>query len=259
MYFIRNIQLDAFKEVAFRSFENDMVEHIKEYFPNHFSLMKEDDVRKTVRYGHKIAGSYGFVTQRDVCIYLSLMFVLGSNFDADPLYPWAKEILSQGKNENPQTIIDKLSAKSLEISGSIQGKRNFRLNRALTHFLNNSELIFENSRKQDLNTVHSFLSDIYPGKAEVVGEPALNNLVRFGVQKAQIYGISSEQNILLYLLIMFFMGAGFDTDPQMSWAYDILIDTQISDQNLKTKSLFNSAVDLCRNYFSFNPNPGRNV
>ncbi|MBN1843959.1 MAG: hypothetical protein JW883_16990 [Deltaproteobacteria bacterium] len=65
----------------------------------HCKVLEEVNIRSAIRYGLKRAKGYGLTTERSVRLYIEMMFLLGSGFDADPQLPWAAEIL------NDETIL----------------------------------------------------------------------------------------------------------------------------------------------------------
>ena len=69
-----------------------MVAHLKEFFPAQCERLGEPEVRRWITTGTEKAGSYGIVSERDVCKYIDVMFVHGRNFDTDA--PWAHPILT---------------------------------------------------------------------------------------------------------------------------------------------------------------------
>lgn len=70
-----------------------MVVHLKKFFPRQCEAEGEPQIRKTIQYGIERAAAYGITAERDVCKYIDLMIVFGSDFDADEQLPWAGEIL----------------------------------------------------------------------------------------------------------------------------------------------------------------------
>src|SRR5215813_3629565 len=97
MFVLTDKQLQSFTEAHLRQFESEMLEHIREFFPDHLRVAGEEAVRATIRYGYDRATSHGFTTKRNVCLYLNNMILFGSNFDHDPQYPWVQEILQDEK------------------------------------------------------------------------------------------------------------------------------------------------------------------
>ncbi|HEY6345529.1 MAG TPA: hypothetical protein VIY49_28865 [Bryobacteraceae bacterium] len=99
MLTIRPEQLAVFSQLEVRKFEQWMLAHLWRFFPRECRAAGDGQVRKTIRYGIERAGGYGVASKRDVCKYIDLMIVFGKNFDTDPRYPWAAQIL--GKPGDP--------------------------------------------------------------------------------------------------------------------------------------------------------------
>lgn len=100
--------MEAFEEVALRNFEDWMVVHLNKFFPNHCEALGDSGVREAIQYGTQQAESYDIVTERDVCKYIDLMFALGRDFDTDPDFAWAHEILHDETIEDGRERIDQL-------------------------------------------------------------------------------------------------------------------------------------------------------
>jgi len=60
--------------------------------------------------------------------------------------------------------------------------------------------------------------------ARRIPESDLERLVRRGMEDAQRYGVVDEADVKLYLECMVILGPGFDEDPKIPWARDILKD-----------------------------------
>lgn len=105
---IRQEQMEEFNRCEAVKFENRMVEHLEENFPEECEEMGEEAVRETIRYGISRADSYGIEFEQDVCNYVNLMFVLGRDFDTDPGLPWAKRILNDPELDHPTDKMDAL-------------------------------------------------------------------------------------------------------------------------------------------------------
>jgi hypothetical protein len=94
MLHIRPEQMKVLDDHMVRKFEDLMVTHLNKYFPEHCKNLGEDGTRKSVRQAIKHAGSYGIVSERDICVYIDVMFEFGRNFDKNPRLPWASKILN---------------------------------------------------------------------------------------------------------------------------------------------------------------------
>jgi len=248
MFVIQHKQLTAFKGAAFKKFENEMVRHIKSFFPSHFTMIGEDEVRATIEYGYQKAKEYGFSTQRNVCLYLNTMILLGSNFNIDPQYPWAKEILF-GNEPEPEMRIDKLADKTLELVHSITGEQHIHLNRALLHLHHNGNDFFDAIMNKSHYGYWYYLEKLYPKKYEVIGAGNINAMVKMGKVKAFQYNFQTEPGMLLYVVLMFVLGSGFDRDPQYPWAERILADASVQEQE-KLPLLFERVMEHLRSFIN---------
>ena len=100
---MRQQQNEAFSEAAVKDFENRMVVHLHEFFPEQCKALGEKKTRKAIREGIERAGKYDIVTERDVCKFIDLMFAFGRKFDQDRKYPWARDILNDPAIDDPTT------------------------------------------------------------------------------------------------------------------------------------------------------------
>ena len=87
MLIIRKEQMNSLKQLPSKAFEDSMVEHVREFFPNHYRVAGEPAVREVIKYGIVQTQKYDFTSERNVCLYITVMFMLGSNFDSDIFFP----------------------------------------------------------------------------------------------------------------------------------------------------------------------------
>lgn len=114
MFKIRKEQLEAFKRVAVDNYEDRMVVHLKKFFPEQCAELGYAKIRETIQYGIRRAASYGIVAERDVCLYLDIMFTFGRDFDKDSKFPWAQHILNNKALSDPTARINRLHDVALE-------------------------------------------------------------------------------------------------------------------------------------------------
>jgi len=108
MLTIKSDQLKILEQAAFQDFEERMVLHIREFFPDNFDAMGEADSRLLIQHGIEQAALYGFVSKQDVCKFIDLMVCFGAEFDTDVNEPWAKAILSDNSLLNASDRMDAL-------------------------------------------------------------------------------------------------------------------------------------------------------
>ena len=245
MLVIRDSQMTALEQVAVRNFENRLLEHLEEFFPKHCGILGKEQVRKVIRLGLEQAEQYDFVSERNVYLYVGLMFMLGSYFDQDLQLPWAKQILVDENLVNPNTRADRLYDRAMAFLNQAAGKDNQYLERAL---LNASKLsLSQLSRSGDDKQISfgdymlKLLYMLFPEKYEALGDPNVRQLIRQGYQTARGYNLTNEPGIATYISLMFMLGSGFDRDPQYPWATTVLNDASLTDPPKKGDLLYQEA------------------
>lgn len=91
---IRPEQHRAFQQTARTDFQDRMIAHLTNFFPDQCSALGDLELRKVVQYGVERAAHYQIANEKDVSKYLVLMFVFGRDFHIDPKIPWAHDILN---------------------------------------------------------------------------------------------------------------------------------------------------------------------
>jgi hypothetical protein len=108
MLTIRKEQFAIFQKVASEDFQNRMVSHIRQFFPQSMEQLGEPDIRDLIRYGIGRAATYKFQLEPDVCNYIDFMVVFGRDFDRDPALPWASSILNDPALPGPSVRVSEL-------------------------------------------------------------------------------------------------------------------------------------------------------
>jgi hypothetical protein len=93
---------------------------------------------------------------------------------------------------------------------------------------------------EDDMVVH--LKEFAPKHCEVIGEPAVRNAIKLGIERARKYGLSNRGPVRFYIELMFMYGSDFDTDPQCSWASQVLNDEGFPDQMAKADQLYDKTM-----------------
>ncbi|KHD11470.1 hypothetical protein PN36_29120 [Candidatus Thiomargarita nelsonii] len=169
-----------------------MFAYLEKNFPKNCEIHGETKTREIIRYGIEEAEVNGFTSERDVCMYISLMLMLGHCFYKDPQLPWASAIFN---DENIKRALHRIRGKS-----------------ALFHLSTGN---FEHDSMAQLN-------EIFPEKCKAVGDANMRLLIQEGIKSAQYYNIVNQHDVFIYIGCMFILGSGFDSDPQFPWAMVIL-------------------------------------
>jgi hypothetical protein len=245
---IRAEQLEVFEQAAIRNFIERMSDYLQETFPKHYEIFGRDAIRNFVRYGMDQAGTNNFTSERAIRLYTTLMLMFGSRFDTDPQYAWAAEILSDASVVDEQMRIDRLYDKGIECLNYISGQNGRHLNEALgrvrgARFDDFSTSATPQAAAADFyRKVITQLASIYPQKHNYVGELGIRRMIQRGIQSANNYRITRERGVATFIGLMFFLGSGFDTDPQFAWAKDVLAGGAGGDENQKVAQLYERAL-----------------
>jgi len=251
---IRKEQYEELAKVSLKSFEDSMIEHIKEFFPEQYEISGEPAVRRLIQYGVEQAENYEFITQRDVCLYINTMIMLGGNFDTDLQLPWAAEILKDEAITDSVARIDALSEKTLEYLDRVAGTNEGYYKRALLTVRQVPIADFSQSVTGGVEPrVISQLQKIWPNKYEDIGDRNVSRLIRHALESAKKYNISSDRGIMLYTGLMFMLGGGFDKDPQFPWAASVLNDESITNEAAKVDRLYKEAMAFLEKCLSWRP------
>jgi hypothetical protein len=122
MLTIRKEQFAVFQKVACDDFENRMVSHIKEFFPQQAEHLGEAGIRDLIRYGIQRAATYQFELEPDVCNYIDFMLVFGRDFDRDPALSWASCILNDPALPKPAVRVRELHKAAAALQSSQGGE-----------------------------------------------------------------------------------------------------------------------------------------
>jgi len=109
---IRQEQVDVFEQELLEVYINEMIDHARLYFPEPCASKDERQLREFIVDGIRKAHKYGIRTSRDITLFLNLMFVFGSDFDADPSLPWSERIFS-GWSDGAVVSVDHLYERAL--------------------------------------------------------------------------------------------------------------------------------------------------
>jgi hypothetical protein len=246
MLIVRKEQMKAFEDVSERNFENEIIKHIRDYFPIHWRTAGEEALRRVVRLGIMQAEQYGLLGEREIYLYVSLMLYLGSHFHMDPLIPWAARYLTDKAATNSFQRIEKTFDRAMRYLNQCEGMSSEYLVSALKR---------AKTRLKDLSALPNddpvlLLSLLYPEKCYTVGRGCVRTLIEKSRLAAKRYGIACNQGVNLYTCLAFFVGHGFDRDPQYPWAAEALGQGSGGSESETTAKLHGSALNLFEQWLS---------
>ena len=148
MLVIRKEQMAVLEKLPRTLFEDRIIEHLSRFYTREYHELGREQVRVVVQHGIKRAAEHDFSTQRQVGFYISLMFLLGSDFDRDPQLPWAPALLADPLLADRSKCIARLWETAMAYIDETAGEKNQLLVRALVRI-----------RNYDLASVSEFADD----------------------------------------------------------------------------------------------------
>lgn len=91
-----------------RDFEDRMLSHIRLCLGALAGRRTDDELRDIVSSGVTHASEYGITYEYEVCLFVDVMLLLGTDFDNSATHPWAREILTDAARRGPRATVDLL-------------------------------------------------------------------------------------------------------------------------------------------------------
>lgn len=109
---IRPEQMQVFSREAQMSFRKRLEAHVREFFPEALEALGAEGLVEEIYYAIRRATFHGFQSEVDIAHYVNLVFLLNSDFDADPALDWAGKILRERIPADPTQRMNKLRRES---------------------------------------------------------------------------------------------------------------------------------------------------
>ncbi|MDE2275888.1 MAG: hypothetical protein KGK09_06290 [Burkholderiales bacterium] len=262
MLIIRQAQLDVLGEQRMREFEDRALAHLQRWMPRHSRLLGPAPMLRLVRRGLARARHHGLHAECTVLGYLDLMCLLGSGFDADPLLPWAAEILNEPRRADPVPrgdrlydaawqYIDRIVPDYRDAGGVPVTDRLVRLLRQVRALPR--EPLAEAELADFADTLAALLAGYFPAKLAVVGRPAARAALQAACRRARGHGLHGRRGAALVALLAFVLGDGFDDDPLLPWVPAIL--QADADEATRVDRLFATGADTLRRWWDLEAAP----
>ncbi len=87
------------------------------------------------------------------------------------------------------------------------------------------------------------IKEFAPKHAEVIGDGNVREAVKTGIERAKEYGFSKRGPIRFYVELKFMLGSEFDTDFQLPWANETLVNDEIEDELQRADLLHEKLVE----------------
>jgi hypothetical protein len=98
---IRSQSFETFTKAGAGNLAQNLRSFLAGLYPQKYHELDAARIENLIELAQSSAGKAGLVTQQGIFVYAGLMFLLGSHFDSDPLYPWAAAVLEDGSINDP--------------------------------------------------------------------------------------------------------------------------------------------------------------
>ena len=107
MFKFRKEHLDAFEAQATAQFTTRVLGHVKAVWPAEAAELGDEALLESVQNAVKRAGVLGFSLEYDVTRFVDLTFILGKDFETNPLGAWTRPLLAD-RSMTPTAKMDRL-------------------------------------------------------------------------------------------------------------------------------------------------------
>lgn len=237
MLVLRKEQVDQLQQAAKLRCADAILISLAGFPPPLFKTLEEEQRRAVIRFGMDRAEPHGLTSRDPVRLYLELMLLLGSQFDTDPQYPWAGQILAEPDQDAPMERAERLYQRAMDYRERVSGPENVHALKALEHI---RHCIHQPLRV----TLDTFVPDmvaevgrLYPQKATELDKEGLEEVLGKGLEEAEQLGILTVRGAVLLSLMMLTLGHGCTTDPLYPWIAAALEKTAGIDSQDRIKGL----------------------
>ncbi len=248
---LRKAQMDAFQAAAHSRFELEMLEHAKRFAPKHGEVIKDEGTLAVVRLGIERSKKYKFDNRGPIRTFIEMMFMFGSDFDTDPQYAWAQEILTDDAIGGQMTRAQKLFAKVSEYLTEVAGPNNEFAKQALQRA---SKINFDDIEIEQGNLSTrgmDMMREFYPEKVKFTGAEPLKKLLHSCTKRASSFGIENDRGTALFFGLAFILGHGFAADPQFPWIEKTLKNEKLKDMDKRIEKLFSKMMTYLNHVLEF--------
>lgn len=237
MLVIRQEQMEALGQISLGKFLNKMVAHCMDFSPRLCKVLGEEQLRVALSQAIDRADSYDFTFQGPTRFFIEMMLLFGSDFDSDPQYPWAAEILQKNDTSSQMASAEKLYRHTLKYLEKVVGPEDSYALDALKRISQTARQERSVSRDDFVPTMLHMTSEIYPQKAAYLGQATVKVLIQKAIDEASVYEISEPTSMALIYVLMLAFGHGCTKDPLYPWIERTLKNPRLTDSKIRAERL----------------------
>lgn len=233
---IRHQQMRQLAEVPLAVFEDNLVQHLRQFAPRLYELRGPEGIRGVARHGIVRARARGFTQRGPVRFWVELMFALGHRFDDDPQLAWVAAALAADATDQlgrASALFTAMQRYLAQVEGPDKAWAIAALRRVAAAPW--ASLVGPGEPFED--EALTAMRQIYPEKAAAVGDAALRRIVADAEAAAAARGVDDRPGRALLAGLMFGFGHGVLDDPLYPWVDDTLQSGRHADANHRAERL----------------------
>src|SRR5258705_12955457 len=91
-------------------------------------------------------------------------------------------------------------------------------------------LLGASMREEYIVTTLQNLAKLFPNEPAIKDEPATRDLIEFGIERAEQYGITRRREVTLFIFLVQDLGRDFEKQPENAWVEELLLDPELKEQ-----------------------------
>jgi hypothetical protein len=240
MLTMRPDQVETFRQHHLQKFEDEMVDHSKEFSPKLCRVIGDEQLRVALRSATRRANGYKFTNRGPLRLFIEMMFLFGSAFDTDPQYGKVGEVLRI--SDDQMVRAERIHQYSLEYFEKVSGTEAANVLHALKELSNLAQMPLRFSSDNLVEQLIQETTRIFPQKVAFIGEACVKTLIEDGVKEADSYGFFTVRQRTLIVILKFAFGHGCAHDPLYPWILTTLRDERIISPPARAERLEKKAL-----------------
>ena len=230
------------------SLHDEVHEHLWTLFPSHCLVLTDPLCRRAIDLSITRAGHHGFVRATEVRPFATMMLMLGSHFDEDPMLAWAGyHLRSNARIPRRQAMIDLLATMSQTLEPLV-GEHGEYYQRALAWIGARSFDALVGTYGQDDESLQTFTRHLYRRKHDALGPAGVAQAVYWAHAMARHHGLTTPSGSVVMLGLMFLLGSSIDRDPFHPWVQQSLAASAGLDPDSRARQLHAHAQQTLARY-----------
>ncbi len=226
MFVIRDTQLETLQALPRQNMEREFSLTLFRHYPQECHSVGEERIRAFVKQGIRKAIGHGYLAIDTIGLYITLMMILGCEFDSDPQLGWAHAQLDDFSLP-PSDRIRVLFQNTIQYLDCTAGEHCEHLVRAMLRLRKyDFETPIHLAGEELASKLASDLVRFYPEKAIFQGDVVNQTFILQASERAAEAGFKESNGIAVWVTLAFMLGMGFSNDPIFWWAADSLAETR---------------------------------